>query len=50
MVKPQRGNIHGLIPQPPAKQIHYDENDLHTQGNQHMIYTLSYCLLIYPWA
>ena len=50
VVKPQRGNIHGLIPQPPAKQIHYDEKDLHTQGYQHMISTLSYQLLVYPRA
>ena len=30
MVKPQRGNIHGLMPQPPVKQSNMNERDTHS--------------------
>src|SRR5579862_5974006 len=31
VVKPQRGNIHGLMPQPPVKQSNMNVRDTHTQ-------------------
>ena len=30
VVKPQRGNIHGLMPQPPVKQSNMNERDTHS--------------------
>ena len=50
VVKPQRGNIHRLIPQPPAKQIHYKKRTYTLKAINTMISTLSYHLLIYPQA
>ena len=50
MVKPQRGNIHGLIPQPPAKQIHYTKKTYTLKAIKTMISTSSYHLLINPRA
>ena len=37
VVKPQRGNIHGLIPQPPVKQSNMNERDTHTQITQLLV-------------
>ena len=34
VVKPQRGNIHGLMPQPPVKQSNMNVRDTHTQHTQ----------------
>ena len=30
VVKPQKGNIHGLIPQPPVKKFNMNERDTHS--------------------
>ena len=50
VVKPQRGNIHGLIPQPPAKQIHYTKKTYTLKAINTMISTSSYQNLINPRA
>ena len=50
MVKPQRGNIHGLNPQPPAKQIHYTKRTYSLKAINTMISTSSYQILNNPWA
>ena len=50
VVKPQRGNIHGLNPQPPAKQIHYTKRTYTLKAINTMISTSSYQILINPRA
>ena len=49
VVKPQRGNIHGLIPQPPAKQFTMMKRTYTLKLPTHDIRS-SYQLLIYPRA
>ena len=34
VVKPQRGNIYGLMPQPPVKQSNMNVRDTHIQNTQ----------------
>ena len=50
VVKPQRGNIHWLIPQPPVKQIHYTKMTYTLKAINTMISTSSYHLLLNPRA
>ena len=37
VVKPQRGNVHGLIPQPPVNQSNMNERHTHTQITQLLV-------------
>ena len=50
VVNLRRGNIHGLNPQSPAKQIHYMKRTYSLKTINSMISISSYQILIYPQA
>ena len=50
VVNLRRGNIHGLNPQPPAKQIHYMKRTYTLKTINSVISIPSYQILIYPQA